>query len=111
MQPNNGQPQNSGSFMAPAGPPGVGPALSRAMADMKQGGVLNQNSQNPNAVMPAQPPQGGQPIPRGMTTSPSGAGTNMPVAPGDPEIQIALRALAGYIASHSKVKEAQAGVR
>ncbi|SRR5258708_15565451 len=110
MQPNT--PSNPGSFMAAGGQPGVGPALARAMKDAQGGGVLNQNSQSPGAVMPPAPPPPGQPIPAGMTQPPqSGAGTNMPVQAGDPELQIALNALAGFIKSHTKVKEAQAGIR
>lgn len=121
----NAQP-NSGSFMSgPTGQPGVGPELARLLAQRNQGGSpspLNANSTSPTAVTPAAPsqvsaiparvpslqPAGGVQVP---SQTPQPQPTQVPVGANNPELQIALQALAAYVKSHGKVLEAKNGVQ
>lgn len=107
--------QNSGSFMSPAGGGGVPLKASMDRRGMS-GGVLNQNTQDPNAVPPSTmpaptggpnlPPQGGISAP----PMPMSAG-GMPPTGGNPEAQLILKAQDSYLKSLSKIAEANAGVQ
>lgn len=105
---------NSGSFMAPAG--GGGDAVKAAM-DRRgmSGGVLNQNTQDPNAVPPSMAPPSTNGLPPqapggSMAPMPMSTGGTPPMA-GNPEAQLIIKAQNSYLSSLSKIAEAQAGVR
>lgn len=123
MNPNDpNQQQNPGQFMNPQGQnPGQGSALLqllrlRAMGASPQ--MQNQNTQNPNAVAPAQPPQGqgnvmssmppAQP-PQGAQPQQAAPQVQQPVQPED-NLQIAMGALGNYIKSHGEILKAKHGI-
>lgn len=113
MNPNqqNPGPSNTGQFMSPVRP-GVGPELAKVMAMQNQGAgsTQNQNSQNPNAVMPASPPPPANGIPAGMAQSGGGA-PGMPPQAQDADVLIALKALSQYVGNHAKLKNGREGVK
>ncbi len=76
MDPNQ-QPQNTGSFGAPAG--GMTSALSQVMQQVQSGQYVPQQSQVTNSAVSA--PQSGQPLPQGQNMAPS-APTMPPVSSG-----------------------------
>lgn len=125
MDPTQGQP-NPGSFMAPAGQPGQGSALMRLMA-LRQQGATPQAGATP---LPAAPVQTGSPINQRQMIDATSMGqqspppVQMPAGGGsmagnppqttfsgqDPNLQIALGALANFTKAHGEKIMAESGV-
>lgn len=98
---------------AAGGQNGIGPELRQVMnqpTNQGNGSPLNQNSAAPGGVaaVPPAPAGGGMPAPAGG--APGGAPQMVVPANSGNDLQIALKALAGYIGSHGKVHEQKHGI-
>lgn len=129
MNPQGG----SGSFMSNASgnQNGQGSALMQLLRLKAMGvnsGVLNQNSQNPQAVLPSNSPASGNPMPQGglQQQQPSQPPTQPQQAPQmpmqaqpiqapppstpDSNLELSLQALGNYIKAHGEAHMAKNGV-